>query len=60
VIFQAADSKFEAAFQELGDRSPAVVFENINVEQAVKETAFSTGIYINSGQVCMVNYLINL
>ncbi|KAH5336715.1 hypothetical protein HBI23_048360 [Parastagonospora nodorum] len=49
----AAKSNLKQVFLELGGKSPAVVFDDADVEQAVKETAYS--IQNNSGQVCMAN-----
>jgi acyl-CoA reductase-like NAD-dependent aldehyde dehydrogenase len=54
-LIQAASAKsnLKQVFLELGGKSPAVIFEDANIEQAVKETAYS--IQWNSGQVCMAN-----
>jgi acyl-CoA reductase-like NAD-dependent aldehyde dehydrogenase len=49
----AAKSNLKQVFLELGGKSPAVIFEDADIEQAVKETAYS--IQTNSGQVCMAN-----
>jgi acyl-CoA reductase-like NAD-dependent aldehyde dehydrogenase len=49
----AANSNLKQVFLELGGKSPAVIFEDADIEQAVKETAYS--IQWNSGQVCMAN-----
>jgi acyl-CoA reductase-like NAD-dependent aldehyde dehydrogenase len=49
----AANSNLKQVFLELGGKSPAVIFEDCDLEQAVKETAYS--IQWNSGQVCMAN-----
>ncbi|KAF2016395.1 aldehyde dehydrogenase-like protein [Aaosphaeria arxii CBS 175.79] len=49
----AAKSNLKQVFLELGGKSPAVVFEDADLEAAVKETAYS--IQWNSGQVCMAN-----
>jgi aldehyde dehydrogenase (NAD+) len=49
----AAKSNLKQVFLELGGKSPAVIFEDADIEQAVKETAYS--IQWNSGQVCMAN-----
>ncbi|KAF1844823.1 aldehyde dehydrogenase-like protein [Cucurbitaria berberidis CBS 394.84] len=49
----AAKSNLKQVFLELGGKSPAIVFEDANIEEAVKETAYS--IQWNSGQVCMAN-----
>jgi acyl-CoA reductase-like NAD-dependent aldehyde dehydrogenase len=49
----AAKSNLKQVFLELGGKSPAVIFEDADIEQAVKETAFS--IQNNSGQVCMAS-----
>ncbi|KAF2878234.1 aldehyde dehydrogenase-like protein [Massariosphaeria phaeospora] len=49
----AAKSNLKQVYLELGGKSPAVVFEDADIEAAVKETAYS--IQNNSGQVCMAN-----
>ena len=49
----AAKSNLKQVFLELGGKSPAVIFEDADLEKAVKETAHS--IQWNSGQVCMAN-----
>lgn len=49
----AAKSNLKAVFLELGGKSPAVVFDDADLEKAAKETV--TGIQSNSGQVCMAN-----
>lgn len=49
----AAKSNLKQVFLELGGKSPAVIFDDSDLEAAVKETAYS--IQWNSGQVCMAN-----
>ncbi|KAF2024740.1 aldehyde dehydrogenase-like protein [Setomelanomma holmii] len=49
----AAKSNLKQVYLELGGKSPAVVFEDADIEKAVQETAYS--IQWNSGQVCMAN-----
>ncbi|KAF1936775.1 aldehyde dehydrogenase-like protein [Clathrospora elynae] len=49
----AAKSNLKQVYLELGGKSPAVIFEDAELEKAVKETANS--IQWNSGQVCMAN-----
>ncbi|KAH7089813.1 aldehyde dehydrogenase-like protein [Paraphoma chrysanthemicola] len=49
----AAKSNLKQVYLELGGKSPAVVFEDADLEKAVHETAHS--IQSNSGQVCMAN-----
>ena len=49
----AAKSNLKQVFLELGGKSPAVVFEDADLEKAVRETAHS--IQTNAGQVCMAN-----
>ncbi|EUC33930.1 hypothetical protein COCCADRAFT_36289 [Bipolaris zeicola 26-R-13] len=49
----AAKSNLKQVYLELGGKSPAVIFEDADMEKAVKETAHS--IRWNSGQVCMAN-----
>jgi len=49
----AANSNLKQVFLELGGKSPAVVFEDADIEETVKQTAYS--IQRNSGQVCMAN-----
>lgn len=67
----AAKSNLKEVFLELGGKSPAVIFEDADIEKAVKETAYRycascqtehrhklTHLYSiqwNSGQVCMAN-----
>lgn len=47
----AAKSNMKKVILELGGKSPAVVFEDANLEKAAAQTSFS--IQINSGQICM-------
>lgn len=49
----AAKSNLKAVFLELGGKSPAVIFEDADLEKAVRETGYSS--QANSGQVCMMN-----
>jgi aldehyde dehydrogenase (NAD+) len=49
----AAKSNLKKVVLELGGKSPAIIFEDANIEKAVKETAHS--VQWNSGQVCMAN-----
>ena len=49
----AAKTNLKKIILELGGKSPAIIFEDSNIEKAVKETANS--IQWNSGQVCMAN-----
>lgn len=49
----AAKSNLKQVYLELGGKSPAVIFEDAELEKAVNETAYS--IQWNSGQVCMAN-----
>ncbi|KAF2006126.1 aldehyde dehydrogenase-like protein [Amniculicola lignicola CBS 123094] len=49
----AAKSNLKQVMLELGGKSPAVIFEDADLEDAVKQTAYS--IQWNSGQVCMAN-----
>jgi len=49
----AAKSNLKQVYLELGGKSPAIVFEDADIEKAVKDTAHS--IQWNSGQVCMAN-----
>ncbi|KAF2262883.1 aldehyde dehydrogenase [Lojkania enalia] len=49
----AAKSNLKPVFLELGGKSPAVVFDDADIQDAVKQTAYS--IQWNSGQVCMAN-----
>lgn len=49
----AAKSNLKNVILELGGKSPAVIFEDADIERAVKETKHS--IQWNSGQVCMAN-----
>ncbi|KAF2280517.1 aldehyde dehydrogenase-like protein [Westerdykella ornata] len=54
-LIQAASAKsnLKQVYLELGGKSPAVIFEDADLQRAVKETAYS--IQWNSGQVCMAN-----
>lgn len=49
----AAKSNLKAVFLELGGKSPAVIFEDADLEKAVHDTGHS--VQSNSGQVCMMN-----
>jgi len=49
----AAKSNLKKVVLELGGKSPAVIFDDADIEQAVKDTAHS--VQWNSGQVCMAN-----
>lgn len=49
----AAKSNLKKVILELGGKSPALIFEDADLEKAVKDTSFS--IQTNSGQVCMAN-----
>ncbi|KAF2841220.1 aldehyde dehydrogenase [Patellaria atrata CBS 101060] len=49
----AAKSNLKNVILELGGKSPAVVFDDANFDDAVKATAKS--VYWNSGQVCIAN-----
>lgn len=49
----AAKSNLKKVVLELGGKSPALVFEDANLERAVADTASS--IATNAGQVCMAN-----
>ncbi|KAI1621952.1 aldehyde dehydrogenase [Exophiala viscosa] len=49
----AAKSNLKNVILELGGKSPAIIFEDSNLENAVVETQSS--IQFNSGQVCMAN-----
>ncbi|KAJ5652290.1 Retinal dehydrogenase 1 [Penicillium longicatenatum] len=54
-LIQAASAKsnLKNVILELGGKSPAIIFEDANLEKAVKDTVHS--IQFNSGQVCMAN-----
>jgi aldehyde dehydrogenase (NAD+) len=49
----AADSNLKKVVFELGGKSPALIFEDADLDQAAKETEFS--INYNSGQTCFAN-----
>ncbi|OAL38160.1 hypothetical protein AYO20_02612 [Fonsecaea nubica] len=49
----AAKSNLKHVVLELGGKSPAIIFDDCDLEDAVQETKFS--IQFNSGQVCMAN-----
>ncbi|SCU96981.1 LAFA_0G09142g1_1 [Lachancea sp. 'fantastica'] len=53
VMALAATSNLKAVTLECGGKSPAVVFEDANLDEAVKWT--TAGIYYNSGQNCTAN-----
>ncbi len=49
-IMQAASGNLKKISLELGGKSPNVVFDDANIDQAVGGSFF--GIYLNTGQVC--------
>lgn len=49
----AAKSNLKNVILELGGKTPAVIFEDANIEKAVEQTKHS--VQWNSGQVCMAN-----
>ncbi|KAI0125602.1 aldehyde dehydrogenase domain-containing protein [Xylariales sp. AK1849] len=49
----AADSNFKHLILEMGGKSPAIVFDDADLERAAKETQHS--IMWHSGQTCMAN-----
>lgn len=53
IAVAAAQSNLKKVIFELGGKSPAIVFEDADIEAAVKETENS--INWNSGQTCMAN-----
>ncbi|KAK0235389.1 aldehyde dehydrogenase [Armillaria nabsnona] len=46
----SAKSNLKAVSLELGGKSPCIIFDDANIEQAVKWTA--SGIFSNAGQIC--------
>ncbi|KAH6618420.1 Aldehyde/histidinol dehydrogenase [Chaetomium sp. MPI-SDFR-AT-0129] len=50
---EAARTNLKKVILELGGKSPALIFEDANLEKAVAQTYFS--VQLNSGQVCMAN-----
>jgi acyl-CoA reductase-like NAD-dependent aldehyde dehydrogenase len=54
----AAKSNLKQVFLELGGKSPAIIFEDADLEKAVKETAHS--VQWNSGQVTIADKYIEL
>ncbi|KAL2173317.1 aldehyde dehydrogenase domain-containing protein [Thermothelomyces heterothallicus CBS 202.75] len=50
---EAARTNLKKVILELGGKSPALVFEDADLEKAAEQTQFS--IQVNSGQVCMAN-----
>jgi aldehyde dehydrogenase (NAD+) len=50
ILKAAADSNMKAVTLELGGKSPTIIFDDANFEQAIKWTTM--GIYMNMGQVC--------
>ncbi|KAK4463596.1 putative aldehyde dehydrogenase [Cladorrhinum samala] len=50
---EAARTNLKKVILELGGKSPAIVFDDADLDNAVKKTQFS--IQYNSGQVCMAN-----
>ncbi|SCU81957.1 LADA_0C02080g1_1 [Lachancea dasiensis] len=53
VMAAAATSNLKAVTLECGGKSPAVIFEDANLDEAAKWTA--AGIFYNSGQNCTAN-----
>ncbi|KAF2455731.1 aldehyde dehydrogenase domain-containing protein [Lineolata rhizophorae] len=53
ITVAAAQSNLKNVTLELGGKSPAIIFEDADLEQAAAETQYS--IQWNSGQVCMAN-----
>lgn len=49
----AAKSNLKKVVLELGGKSPAIIFDDADLEKTVAQTV--TGIQFNSGQVCMAN-----
>lgn len=49
----AARSNLKVVFLELGGKSPAIIFDDADLERAVHDTQYS--VQWNSGQVCMAN-----
>jgi acyl-CoA reductase-like NAD-dependent aldehyde dehydrogenase len=49
----ASKSNLKVVLLELGGKSPAIIFEDADLEAAVNDTQFS--IQTNSGQMCMAN-----
>lgn len=49
----AADSNMKNLIFELGGKSPAIIFDDADIDAAVRETQFS--IQLISGQTCMAN-----
>ncbi|KAF2710976.1 aldehyde dehydrogenase-like protein [Pleomassaria siparia CBS 279.74] len=49
----AANSNLKQVMLELGGKSPTVVFDDADIEVAIKESAYSA--VTNSGQVCMAS-----
>jgi len=53
IAIAAAKSNLKKVVFELGGKSPALIFEDADIEQAAKETEFS--INTNSGQQCFAS-----
>jgi aldehyde dehydrogenase (NAD+) len=53
VASAAARSNLKSVCLELGGKSPAIIFNDADLDRAVAETTFS--ITFNSGQVCAAN-----
>src|SRR5690606_9578479 len=51
MIMQAASQNVTPVSLELGGKSPNIIFEDVNLEDAVNVCAF--GIYFNKGEVCI-------
>lgn len=49
----ASKSNLKAVFLELGGKTPAIIFDDADLEKAAEATQFS--IQFNSGQTCMAN-----
>ncbi|WWC63885.1 uncharacterized protein I303_106490 [Kwoniella dejecticola CBS 10117] len=53
ILRASADSNLKNVTLELGGKSPTIVFEDADLDQAIKDCAFS--ISFNSGQVCIAS-----
>ncbi|KAF5346496.1 hypothetical protein D9756_010085 [Leucocoprinus leucothites] len=51
ILKAAAESNLKNVTLELGGKSPTIIFDDVDLEQAIKWAAY--GVYFNMGQVCV-------
>ena len=49
----AAQSNLKGVTLELGGKSPTIIFDDADLEEAIPACTFS--LHFNSGQICMAN-----